>query len=128
MTKPGDSDRFSRWMANGLLATVAWGVVLVIYCTFRAFKIEDPLLGQAFLLLTGAWVGTLTLAQGRKTAQTEQAAEKAKETAEKVEAKVETLTQASTDSIVRADASEAREKEWSKHKDHAKEGGDEFYD
>lgn len=69
-------DWFSRSMANGLVATIAWGLVLVIYCTFRAFKIEDPLLGQAFLLLTGAWVGTLTIAQGKKTAKVEEKVER----------------------------------------------------
>lgn len=106
----GNGDKFSRWMSNGLAATIAWGVVLVIYVTFRAFKIEDPLLGQAFLLLTGAWVGSLTLAQGRKTAEAEQKATEAKEdaaaarekaaTAEKkaatAEQKVEELEQAVT--------------------------------
>lgn len=120
----GNGDRFSRWMANGLLATIAWGVVLVIYCTFRAFKIEDPLLGQAFLLLTGAWVGTLTLAQGRKTAEAEEKAAKAEKKAEAAEEKINDLAQASNVSIERADTSEKREKGWSKHKNHE----DEFYD
>lgn len=64
--------RFGNWLSSGLLGTVAWGVVLVIYCAFRAFGIEDPLLGQAFLLLTGAWVGNLTLAQSKKSAKVEQ--------------------------------------------------------
>lgn len=72
----GGKDWFSRSMANGLISTIAWTLVLIIYCTFRAFKIEDPLLGQAFLLLTGAWVGTLTIAQGKKNQQTEQKVEK----------------------------------------------------
>jgi len=63
-------------MANGLIGTIVWCVVLVVYVTFRAFKIEDPLLGQAFLLLTGAWVGNLTIAQGRKTQRTEEKVEK----------------------------------------------------
>lgn len=73
--------RFAHWMSNGLVATVAWFVVLVIYCLFRAFGIEDPLLGQAFLLLTGAWVGNLTLAQGKKTAKVEQDVQKLKQVA-----------------------------------------------
>lgn len=68
----GSGGRFSRGMASGLIATIAWFVVLVTYCTFRAFGIEDPLLGQAFLLLTGAWVGNLTLAQGKKAAHVEE--------------------------------------------------------
>lgn len=120
----GNGDRFSRWMANGMLATIAWAVVLVVYCTFRAFKIEDPLLGQAFLLLTGAWVGTLTLAQGRKTAEAEEKAAKAEKKAEAAEEKINDLAQASKSSVERADASEEREKGWSKHKNHE----DEFYD
>lgn len=68
-------------MSSGLLATVAWAAVLVIYCVFRAFGIEDPLLGQAFLLLTGAWVGNLTLAQGKKNAKVEQDVQKLKQVA-----------------------------------------------
>jgi hypothetical protein len=71
--------KFSGWMSSGLLATVAWFVVLIIYCAFRAFGIEDPLLGQAFLLLTGAWVGNLTLAQGKKAAKVEQDVQKLKQ-------------------------------------------------
>lgn len=76
MASNGNGGKFAHWMSSGLLATVAWFAVLVIYCTFRAFKIEDPLLGQAFLLLTGAWVGNLTLAQGRKNQQVEQKVDK----------------------------------------------------
>jgi len=59
-------------MSNGLIGTIAWGIVLIAYCTFRAFGIEDPLLGQAFLLLTGAWVGNLTIAQSKKQAAVEE--------------------------------------------------------
>lgn len=94
-------------MANGLLATIAWGVVLVTYCVFRAYGIEDPILGQVFLLLTGLWVGNLTLAQGKKTARTDE--------------KVDRLIEAVNASDRRADASEERESQWSKHKDHQSE-------
>lgn len=83
MANHENGSRFQGWMSSGLLATVAWFVVLVIYCTFRAFKIEDPLLGQAFLLLTGAWVGNLTLAQGKKQAKVEAKVEKLEEVAKK---------------------------------------------
>lgn len=83
MTSNGNGSRFSRWQSSGLISTVAWFFVLTIYCVFKAFKIEDPILGQAFLLLTGAWVGTLTLAQGKKTAKTEDDVEKLKEVAKK---------------------------------------------
>src|SRR6476659_7556823 len=102
MVTNGDSGRFAHWLSSGLLATVAWFVVLIIYCTFRAFKIEDPLLGQAFLLLNGAWVGNLKLAQGKKAAKTEEKAETAEVTAAAVEKKVDEL-------IHRAGASEQRE-------------------
>lgn len=107
----GDNNRFSQWMANGLVATVAWFLVLGVYCTFRAYGIEDPALGQAFLVLTGAWVGVLTLAQGKKQTKIEEAAQEARVGAAATDRKVERLTE-------RVDESEARESEWSKHKDH----------
>jgi hypothetical protein len=133
----GDS-KFGRAMSSGLLATIAWGIVLVTYCAFRAFGIEDPILGQVFLLLTGLWVGNLTIAQGKKQARTEEAAVTAKVTAEEAERKVEELAEGAETSLHRADAaeqradaaerradsSEERETEWSKHKDHhGKDGG-----
>jgi hypothetical protein len=99
--------------------------VLVTYCAFRAFGIEDPILGQVFLLLTGLWVGNLTIAQGKKQAATAQTAAKAQETAVEAERKVETLIEGAETSKLRADqaekradAAEGRETEWSKHKDH----------
>lgn len=81
VTNDNSGGRFAHWMSSGLIATVAWFVVLVIYCVFRAFGIEDPLLGQAFLLLTGAWVGNLTLAQGKKHAKVEEEVERLKKVA-----------------------------------------------
>lgn len=113
----GDS-KFGRAMASGLLATIAWAVVLVTYCVFRGFGIEDPILGQVFLLLTGLWVGNLTIAQGRKQAATAQTAVDARVTAEATERKVETLIENADVSEKRADAAEARETQWSQHKDH----------
>lgn len=80
MSIPGNG-KFANWLSSGLLGTIAWGLVLVIYCVFRAFGIEDPLLGQAFLLLTGAWVGNLTIAQGKKTAKVEHEVEQLKRVA-----------------------------------------------
>lgn len=97
----GDKSKFAQWSANGALATAGWVLVLIVYCTFRAFKIEDPILGQAFLLLTGLWVGNLTIAQGRK-------ASKVEETAVRAEAKADALE-------VRAEHSERRETEPSLH-------------
>lgn len=79
MVTNGNGGRFQHWMSSGILATVAWAAVLIIYCVFRAFGIEDPLLGQAFLLLTGAWVGNLTLAQGKKNAKVEHDVQKLKQ-------------------------------------------------
>lgn len=84
----GDSGKFSRAMSSGLIATVAWVFVLIIYCAFRWIGIEDPFLGNAFLLLTGAWIGFLTLAQGKKQARAE---EKAAALLEKLEAKTGTV-------------------------------------
>ncbi|QHB37455.1 membrane protein [Mycobacterium phage Leopard] len=108
---PGsDNDSwFNRSMSNGLIATAAWFVLFIVYCVFQALKIEAPALNQAFLLLTGGWVGMLTLAQSRKQAKTEEKAERAEE-------KVNEL-------IKRAD-DEGRDSGWSKHKDHSN-GGEE---
>lgn len=99
-----DKSKFAQWSANGALATAGWVLVLIVYCTFRAFKIEDPILGQAFLLLTGLWVGNLTIAQGKKSAKVE-------ETAERAEAKADALAD-------RATSSERRETEPSLHEKH----------
>ena len=106
-----DGSKFSQWAANGVLATAGWFLTLIIYCTFRAFKIEDPFLGQAFLLLTGLWVGNLTLAQSKKQSKTEEKAEQAVR-------KVDELQEVVDSGIQRADAAEQRESGWSKHKDH----------
>lgn len=59
-------------MGNGLIATIAWVLVLIIYCVFRANGIEDPALGNVFVVVTGAWVASLTLAQSKKTAKVEE--------------------------------------------------------
>jgi hypothetical protein len=113
--------KFGHWMSSGLLATIAWFVVLIIYCIFKAVGIDDPLLGQAFLLLTGAWVGNLTLAQGKKQAKVEENAAEAKMAAADVERIVEKLVRRADVSEQRADVSEEREAGWSKHKDHKAE-------
>jgi hypothetical protein len=136
--------KFEQWLSNGLITTVSWFLVLVTYCTFRAFGIEDPLLGQAFLLLTGAWIGHLTLVQGKKQARVEDQVERlergaaaskkraddAEERADHFEVRANVsdlradLSEGRADvSEKRADGSEERETEWSKHKDHT--GGDE---
>lgn len=71
----GDGGRFAGWVSSGKLATAGWCVVLVMYCFFRGvLKIEDPSLGQAFLVVTGGWVGFLTLAMNKKHVKTEEKA------------------------------------------------------
>ena len=79
----GGGKGFQYHLSSGLVGTVMWGVVLVVYCVFKAFKIDDPILGQAFLLLTGLWVGNLTIAQGKKQTKVEQ----------QLETKIEKLTE-----------------------------------
>lgn len=93
MVNDNGNGKFGRAMSNGLVATIAWGFVLVIYCTFRAFKIEDPFIGQAFLLLTGAWVGLLTLVAGKKTAKTADKAEDAAAEVARLQAKLDKLAE-----------------------------------
>jgi|SRR6478735_1278096 len=107
---------FHRWLTNGLLATIVWVVVFIVYCTFKAFKIEDPILGNVFQLLTGLWIGTLTLAQGKKANKVEETAAEAKETAEELEKRIQKL-------IERSKLSEERETGWSQHKNHKRGSG-----
>lgn len=121
----GSGSRFSNWASSGLLATFGWFLTLIIYCTFRAFKIEDPFLGQAFLLLTGLWVGNLTLAQGKKQAQTEKKAERAEQKADALLEVVDKAERRADESELRADAAEQRETGWSRHRDHNPEVDDE---
>lgn len=73
--------KFQRWLASGLIYTIGWGVLLVVYSTFQVLKIEAPALDQAFLLLTGGWVGMLTLAQSRKNQKVEEDVSKLKKVA-----------------------------------------------
>jgi hypothetical protein len=80
--------KLSQWTSNGLVATIAWVIVFITYCVFRAFGIEDPLLGQVFLLLTGLWVGNLTIAQGKKNAKIEEKAERAEKRVDELEREV----------------------------------------
>lgn len=70
---------FQKAMSNGLIATAAWLLVLILYSIFQAKHIDAPGLNQAFLLLTGGWVGMLTLAQSKKNADTKEDVEKLKE-------------------------------------------------
>jgi hypothetical protein len=79
MTNGNGGNGFPRWMSVGLVATAAWFLLLILYCVFLWLKIEAPALNNAFLLLTGGWVGMLTLAQGNKNKRVEASVEKIKE-------------------------------------------------
>jgi hypothetical protein len=68
----GKGSAFEKAMGNGLVATIAWFLLLVLYSVFRALHVDAPGLDQAFLLLTGGWVGMLTLAQSRKSQKVEE--------------------------------------------------------
>lgn len=75
----GNDTKFQKAMSNGLVATAAWFALLFAYCLFQALRIEVPAINQAFPILTGGWVGMLTLAQGNKNKQIEEKADKAEE-------------------------------------------------
>lgn len=68
----GNETKFQKAMSNGLVATVAWFVLLIIYCIFQGLHVDAPALNQAFFMLTGGWVGMLTLAQSNKNKQNEE--------------------------------------------------------
>jgi hypothetical protein len=109
---------FERAMSNGLLATVAWFILLILYVTFRGFKIEAPGLDLAFQVLTGGWVAMLTLAQSRKNLKTEEEVKELKQTVKDEVVRADKSETRANESETRADASEKREKEWSLHQDH----------
>lgn len=79
----GNGAWFERSMANGLIATIAWGILLIIYSTFRALKIDAPGLDVAFQLLSGGYVGLLTLLAGKKSQKVQDEVEQLKEVAKK---------------------------------------------
>ena len=81
-------------MSNGLLATIAWVLVLIVYSVFKALKIEDPTIGNVFQLVTGMWVGILTLAHNRKQADVKEAAEDAVDDVTALKERIEKLEKA----------------------------------
>jgi hypothetical protein len=83
VTRDGVNQWFQKAMTNGLIATIAWFIVLILYCAFQALHVDAPGLNQAFLLLTGGWVGMLTLAQSKKNAETQGDVDKLKTVAKK---------------------------------------------
>ena len=92
MVNNGNGGRFAGWVSSGKLATVGWFLVLGLYCYFRgALRIEDPSLGQAFLVLTGGWVGFLTLAMNKKNVKAEEKADDAADDIETLKARIEQL-------------------------------------
>lgn len=78
MASDGPSkSKFAQWTENGVLATAGWIMVLGVYIGFRSFGIQDPIIGQAFLLVTGLWVGNLTIAQSKRNVVVEDTAKRA---------------------------------------------------
>jgi hypothetical protein len=77
--------RFNNWVSSGKLITAGWFITLIVYCTFRARGIEDPMIGNVFFAITGGWVGWLTLVQGRKNAKDESRADRAEAKVERLE-------------------------------------------
>lgn len=67
----GNGGRFNNWVSSGKLITAGWFVVFVAYCVFKAQGIDDPMIGNVFITVTGGWVGWLTLMQGKKSEKTE---------------------------------------------------------
>jgi hypothetical protein len=70
MTKNG-SGGFQAWLQNGRLATVVWGIIFMTYVGFRLAKVDAPELTNAFVTMTGIWVGNLGISQGKRSAKTE---------------------------------------------------------
>lgn len=99
-------------MRNGRLSFITWLLMLAVYTGFRAFGIQDTVITNAVIGFTGLLIGNLGIAQGARQTKTE---ERAKDSAKRIEQ----LEDAADVSVLRADASEQRESQWSKHKDHA---------
>jgi hypothetical protein len=64
-----NGDRWQRWLQNGRLATAAWLLVFAAYLGFRLANITAPELTNAFVTLTGIWIGNLGIAQSKKQTQ-----------------------------------------------------------
>lgn len=107
--------RFAPWMRNGRASFLAWVIVLAAYMGCRLASIEAPEVTNALIGFTGLLVGNLGIAQGQRTARVERAAVETRR-------QVRQLEDEGLVSRTRADDSERREREWSKHLDHV--GGD----
>lgn len=67
--KNDDGSRWQGMAQDGRLATGAWAFTFLAYLGFRVAKIDAPELTNAFVTITGIWVGNLGIAQSKKTAR-----------------------------------------------------------
>lgn len=63
---------WQNWAADGRLATGAWFIVFCAYLGFRLANIDAPELTNAFVTITGIWVGNLGIAQSKKVSRVEE--------------------------------------------------------
>jgi hypothetical protein len=106
-----DESRLSPWMRNGRASFLAWVIALAAYIACRFAKIDAPEVTYGLIGFTGLLVGNLGIAQGQRTAKAEQ--------------RTKTNTARLDDLENGAAASERRETEWSRHRDHYDRGDDE---
>jgi hypothetical protein len=98
-------------MRNGRASFVAWVISLAAYIACRFAKIEAPEVTYGLIGFTGLLVGNLGIAQGRRTARTEEQTVRTRDRVSQLEDDVEAGRN-------RADQSERRESGWSRHRDH----------
>lgn len=79
MSTTNDS-QFSKWLRNGRLSTIVWGVVFVVWITFKILKIDAGTLDTVFVTMTGSWVANLTLMTTKKETETQHRVEKLERT------------------------------------------------
>jgi hypothetical protein len=104
-------------MRNGRASFLAWVVALTAFIVCRALKLEAEEVKYALTAATGVFIANLGISQGQRTAKIE---ERSIETSRKV-------NRLEGDVILgqeRANRSEARESEWSNHRNHSGEGDD----
>lgn len=77
-----EKDGWQAWLQNGRLSTVAWVLVFITYIVFRIMNISDPAMTNAFVTVTGVWVGNLGIAQSKKQSRVEEKADHAVTVAE----------------------------------------------
>jgi hypothetical protein len=104
-------------MRNGRASFVAWVISLAAYVACRFAKIDAPEVTYGLIGFTGLLVGNLGIAQGRRSARVEERSAETRRQVRQLEDDVET-------GRGRADASERRERQWSRHKDHVGDGDD----